>query len=43
MRVHSRGEGAEKETGRERIPSWIHAVSAESATGLDLMKHEIMT
>ena len=36
------GEG-QRERGRERIPSRLHAVSAEPDTGLKLMNHEIMT
>ena len=30
------GEGAERDGERERIPSRLHAVSAELNTGLDL-------
>ena len=37
------GEGAEREGERERIPSWLHAVSTEPIVGLDLMKCEVMT
>ena len=29
--------------GRERIPSRVHAVSAEADVGLDLTNHEIIT
>ena len=38
----SRG-GAERGGERERIPSRLHAVSAEPDPGLRLMNHEIMT
>ena len=31
------------ERGRERIPTRLHAVSAEPNVGFDLMKCEIMT
>ena len=35
--------GTQRERGRERIPSRLHAVSTEPNTGLDPMNHEIMT
>ena len=34
---------AERERGRERIPSRLHTTSAETDMRLDLMDHEIMT
>ena len=40
------GEGQrerERESRRERIPSMIHTVSAETDSGLHLMNREIMT
>ena len=40
-REHEQGRG--RESGRERIPSKLHAVSPEPTSGLDLMNHEIMT
>ena len=36
------GEG-QRERGRERIPSGLHAVSTELEVGLKLMNREIMT
>ena len=33
----------ERERGRERIPSRLSTVSVESAVGLELTNHEIMT
>ena len=38
-----REQGRGRERGKERIPSRLHAVSAEPNTGLDLTNHEIMT
>ena len=38
----SRG-GAERERGRKRIPSRLHAVSTETDAGLRLTHHEVMT
>ena len=35
--------GRGRETGRERIPSRLHAVSTEPEAGLELMNHEIVT
>ena len=37
-----RGEAAERERGRERIPSRLHTVSAEPDMGLEFMNCEIM-
>ena len=34
---------AERERGRERIPSRLHTVSAEPNVGLELTNHEIMS
>ena len=39
----SMSKGKDRERGRERIPSRLHAVSAELDVGLDLMNLEIMT
>ena len=39
--AHEQGRGRER--GRERIPSKLHAVSAEPDVGLDLTNCEIMT
>ena len=36
-------QGRGRERGRERIPSRLHAVSAEPDTGLNPMNCEIMT
>ena len=33
----------ERERGKERIPSSLHAVSTEPNLGLELMSYEIMT
>ena len=33
----------QRERGRQRIPSSLHAVSAEPNVGLELTNHEIMT
>ena len=38
-----RGREREREGERERIPSRLHAVSAEPHAGLNLRNHEIMT
>ena len=38
-----RGAERERERKRERIPSRLHAVSAEPNTGLELTNWEIMT
>ena len=38
----SRG-GAERERGRERIPSRLHTVCAEPNMGFELMNHEVVT
>ena len=35
--------GAERERGRERIPSRLYAVKVEPDTGLNLTNHEIIT
>ena len=38
------GGGAERERERERrIPSWLHTVSAEPDSGIELTNREIMT
>ena len=37
------GSGAERERGRERIPSRFLAISAEPDVGLKPMNREIMT
>ena len=34
MHAHTSWGGAEKEMGRERVPSRLHTVSTESDTGL---------
>ena len=36
-------QGRGRDRGRERIPSRLHAVSAEPDAGLELTNHEIMT
>ena len=41
-RESKREQGRGRDTGRQRIPSRLHAVSAEPDTGFDLMNHEIM-
>ena len=38
--THANGGGAE--TGRERIPSMLHAVSTETHAGPELTNHEIL-
>ena len=43
MRVCTRRGGAERERGRERIPSRFQAVSAKPDAGFKLTNHEIMT
>lgn len=40
-REHKQGRGRER--GKERLPNWLHTVSAEPNTGLDLMNRGIMT
>ena len=40
-REHKQGRGRDR--GRERIPSRLHAVSAEDDAGLNLTDREIMT
>ena len=35
--------GRGRETGRDRIPGRLHAVSAEPNAGFEPMNHEIMT
>ena len=42
MACESQGE-AERERGRERIPSKLHAVSTEPDMGLNLTNREITT
>ena len=42
-RVHVNMGRAEREMGRERIPSRRHAVRIEPDVGLELMNQEIMT
>ena len=37
------GPARERERRRERIPSRLHAASAESDTGLKLTNHQILT
>ena len=37
MRVSTTGEGAEREKGRESIPSRLSAISTEPDAGLDLL------
>ena len=41
--MHECKWGRGRERRRERIPSRLHTVSAESNVGLDPMNHEIMT
>ena len=41
--THASGGGAERERGRERIPSRLRAVSREPDVGLDPVNCEIMT
>ena len=40
-RVHK--QGRDRESGKEKIPSRLHAVSTEPNVGLDLTNREIMT
>ena len=42
-RGRERERERERERGRQRIPSRLHAVSAEPPQGLDPMSHEITT
>ena len=42
-RAHANKGGAERERGRQRIPSRLHTVSAEPNAGLELKNREIMT
>ena len=43
LRGGASGGGTEREGEREKIPSRLHTVSAESDVGLDLADHEITT
>ena len=43
VRVHASKGEAERERGRERIPSRLHAVSTELNVGLELRNREIVT
>ena len=45
MRERERAQAGEgqRERGREKIPSRLHAVSREPNAGLDLTNHEIVT
>ena len=42
-RESEKEQGRNRQRGRGRIPSRLHAVSAETDAGLRLTNHEIMT